>query len=240
MTLARSMPALLTPNRDGLFYAAMAVAMAATVFVGFAPTFFLKVFSDAPPLDPLLHLHGAAFAGWYALFFTQAALIANGRPDLHRRLGLAGFSLAAVMVPLGVAAAIHAIRTNHTPPGLDPRSFLVLPFFGIAVFATLAVAGFLMRSRPETHKRLMLLASVAMLDAPIARIPGVFALGGPLASFGLQDLFVIAGVAYDFASRRRIHPAYLVGGFFILAMQPLRIVVSTTSWWLAVGDWLKG
>ena len=53
-------------------------------------------------------------------------------------------------------------------------------------------------------------------------------------------VFVIACIGYDFFSRHRIHPAYLVGGLFILAMQPMRIVVSTTPWWLAFGDWLKG
>lgn len=240
MTLATSSSVLSALNKDRLFYTAMAVAMAATVFVGFGPTFFLKVFSASPPLSPLLHIHGAAFAAWYAIFFTQARLAANGRPDLHRSLGLAGFCLAPLMVGLGVAAAVVAIRTHHTPPGLDPRSFLVLPFFGIAVFAVLCGAGFLARRRRETHKRLMLLASIAMLDAPIARIPGVFAVGGPLASFGLQDLFVVACIAYDFSARRRVHPAYLVGGLFILAMQPLRIIVSQTPWWLAFGDWLKG
>jgi hypothetical protein len=240
MTLATSAPAFWTSNKDRLFYAGMAIAMAATVFVGFAPTFFLKVFSNAPPLSPLLHLHGLAFASWYAIFFAQTVLIAKGKPHLHRRLGLAALCLAVLMAFLGVMAAINAIRTNHTPPGLDPRSFLVLPFFGIAVFATLASAGFVFRKRPETHKRLMLLASIAMLDAAIARIPGVMATGGPLASFGLQDLFVIACIAYDFLSRRRIHPAYLFGGLFMLAAQPLRIIVAGTPWWLAFGDWLKG
>lgn len=223
-----------------MFYLVMAAAMATTVFIGFAPTFFLKVFSDSPPLSPLIHIHGLAFAVWYALFFAQASLIANGRKDLHRRLGLAGFSLAAIMVPLGVAAAAHVIRTNHTPPGIDPRSFLVLPFMGISVFATLASAGYLMRRRPETHKRLMLLASISMLDAPIARIPGVFAYGGPLASFALQDVFLIACIAYDFVARRRVHPAFVFGGLFIVAMQPMRLAIATTPWWLAFGDWLKG
>jgi predicted membrane protein len=240
MTATTFSSALSTANRDKFFYPAMAVAMAATVFVGFAPTFFLRTLSDSPPLPPLLHLHGAAFAAWYVILILQATLITRDRPDLHKKLGLAGFGLAAVMVVLGVMAAVHAIRTNHTPPGLDPRSFLVLPFFGVTVFAILAGAGFLLRKRRETHKRLMMLASIAMLDAAIARIPGVFAFGGPLASFGLQDLFVVACIGYDFATRRRVHPAYLVGGLFILAMQPLRIVVSTTPWWLAFGDWLKG
>jgi hypothetical protein len=239
MTLARSSAALSTIGKDSVFYTSMAAAMAVTVFVGFAPTFFLKLFTASPPLSPLLHVHGAAFATWYALFFAQTRFIVTDRPDLHRRLGLAGFGLAIAMVVLGVAAAVMAIRNNHTPPGLDPRSFLVLPFFGITVFAVLTAAGFVMRKR-ETHKRLMLLASIAMLDAAIARIPGVFAVGGPLASFGLQDLFVIACIAYDFSTRRRVHPAYLFGGLFILAMQPLRIIVSQQPWWLAFGDWLKG
>lgn len=240
MTVATPALGLGAGSRDRVFYAAMAVAMAATVIIGFGPTFFFKLFSDSPPLPPLLHLHGAAFAAWYALFFIQTTLISKGRPDLHRQFGYAGLGLAILMVVLGVLAAAHAIRTNHTPPGLDPRSFLVLPFFGVAVFAILAGAGFLTRKRPQTHKRLMLLAGIAMLDAPIARIPGVFALGAPLASFGLQDLFIIACIGYDFISRRRVHPAYLFGGLFNLAMQPMRIIVSTTPWWLAFGDWLKG
>lgn len=240
MTLAAPAFGLIPPKTDRIFYVSIAVAMAATVFIGFGPTFFFKLFSDAPPLPALLHVHGAAFAAWYALVIVQAALISNGRRDLHRILGLAGFALVAIMVVLGVMAAVHAIRTNHTPPGLDPRGFLVLPFFGVGVFATLAGAGFLMRKRPETHKRLMLLASIAMLDAAISRIPGVFATGGPLAAFGIQDLFIVACIGYDFLSRRRVHPAYLFGGLFILAMQPMRIVVSTTPWWLAFGDWLKG
>jgi hypothetical protein len=240
MTVATPRSLQADTNRDNIFYTSMAVAMGVTVFLGFAPTFFLKTFTGSPPLPPLLHIHGFAFASWYLLFFTQTVLISKGRPDLHRRLGLAGFFLAILMVGLGVAAAVHAIRTHHTPPGLDPRSFLVLPFFGITVFGVLATFGYAARKRRETHKRLMLLASIAMLDAAIARIPGVMSTGGPLASFGLQDFFLIACIVYDFASRRRIHPAYLVGGIFILAMQPLRLVVSQTSWWLAFGDWLQG
>lgn len=237
MTISAASPRVWESDR--LFYMGMSLAMALTVFAGFAPTFFLKLFSDSPPLSPLLHMHGLAFTSWYALFFTQTVLIANQRPDIHRKLGIAGGALAAVMVILGVAAAVHAIRSNHTPPGLDPRSFLVLPFFGISVFAILVSVGISFRRRQETHKRLMLLASIAMLDAAIARLPGVFAFG-PLAAFGIQDLFVITGIAYDFASRRRVHPAYLWGGLFILLAQPLRILVSSTPWWLAFGDWIKG
>ena len=85
----------------------------------------------------------------------------------------------------------------------------------------------------------MLLATIAMLDAAIARLPGLFALG-PLAFFAVQDLFVIAGPVYDFASRRRVNAAYWWGGLLILVSQPVRLFISQTPMWLAFGDWLKG
>lgn len=226
-------------EHDRRFYTGMAIAMAVTVFAGFAPTYFLKNHFGTPPLSPLLHAHGLAFTGWLVLFFTQTVLIATRRTAVHRKLGIAGAILAVIMVILGVSAAIMSIRTNHTPPGLDPRSFLVLPFFDIAVFATLVAAGIALRARPETHKRLMLLATIAMLDAAIARMPGMLALG-PLAFFGLQDLFVVAAVAYDVVSRRRVNAAYVWGGLLILLSQPIRLSVSQTPLWLAFGDWLKG
>jgi hypothetical protein len=226
-------------HSDRLFYGGMAVVMAATVFAGFSHSYFLKLQFGTPPLNPLLHVHGLAFTTWIVLFFTQTVLIANKRHDIHRKLGIAGAVLAVAMVTLGVSAAIWAIRANHTPAGIDPRSFLVLPFFDIGGFATLVAAGIALRKQSETHKRLMLLGTVALLDAAIARIPGVLAIGIPFA-FALQDLFIVACAVYDYTTRGRVHPAYLWGGLVILVSQPLRLFVSQTPLWLAFGDWLKG
>ena len=237
MTLAATRS--VTPNSDRIFYTGMAAAIAATVFAGFAPTYFLKGYFGSPPLSLLVHAHGLAFTAWLLLFFTQTVLVASRRVDLHRKLGVVGAVLAAILVILGVATTIGSIRANHTPPGIDPRSFLALPFFDMLTFAILVGVGITFRKRPETHKRLMLLATIAMLDAAIGRLPGVFALG-PLAFFAIQDLFVVAGPIYDFASRRRVNAAYLWGGLLILLSQPVRLLVSQTPMWLAFGDWLKG
>jgi len=226
-------------RRDRLFYVAMAAAMAVTAFAGFAPTYFLKAWFGTPPLTPLLHVHGLAFTTWLALFATQAALIAGKRPDIHRKLGVAGAVLATVMVGLGVAAAVWSIRAGHTPPGIDPRSFLVLPFFDITLFAGFVAAGLVLRRHPEAHKRLMVLGTVALLGAAIGRIAVNHGLGLPVA-YVLQDLFVVAGAGYDFHTRRRVHPAYVWGGLIMAASQPLRLVVSQTPLWLAFGDWIKG
>jgi hypothetical protein len=237
MTMAATRRIGLTTDRK--FYTAMAVVMAAIVFAGFAPTYYLKQQFGAPQLDFVVHAHGLVFSTWIALFFTQTVLIASGRTDLHRKLGIVGAILAALMIVLGVLAAIHAIRTNHTPPGIDPRSFLVLPLFDIVIFAILVGSGVALRRQSETHKRLMLLATICMLDAAIARMPGFLDLGPP-AFFAVQDLLVLAGPVYDYISRRRIHPAYIWGGLLIILSQPIRLVVSMTPLWLTFGDWIKG
>ena len=226
-------------DSDRRFFTGMAVASAVTVLAGFAPTFYLKPWFDAPPLNSLIVAHGLAFTAWIILLLLQTALIAGKRPDIHRKLGIAGAVLATTMIVLGVAAATWSIRAGHTPPGIDPRSFLALPFFGIGLFAGLVAAGIALRRRGETHKRLMLLATIAILDAAIARLPGVLALGLPVA-YGLQDLFLVACALYDVATRRRMHPATIWGGLAILVSEPLRLAVSQTPFWLAFGDWVKG
>jgi len=43
------------------FYSAVALALAALVFVGFARTFYFRAWFDVPPTTMLLILHGIAF-----------------------------------------------------------------------------------------------------------------------------------------------------------------------------------
>jgi len=61
---------------------------------------------------------------------------------------------------------------------------------------------------------------------------------GPVAFFGLVDLVLVACILYDAASRRRLHPAFLWGGLLIIASQPLRFALASTSGWLALARWL--
>jgi hypothetical protein len=98
-------------------------------------------------------------------------------------------------------------------------------------------AGFYLRRSPAAHKRLMLLATLAVLTAAIARLPYVLPLG-PLAYFGFTDLLVVVAMAYDRVTRGRVHPALVWGGLFLVVSQGVRLAVSGTAWWLAVATWL--
>jgi hypothetical protein len=230
--------------RDRRFYTGMALASMLTVFVGFAPSFYLKaVFgapgvSGAPILSPLMHVHGLVFTGWIVLFLVQTRLVAGRRLALHRRLGYGAAGLAVVMIVLGIMAAVDAARRGAAPPGgPPPLVFMIIPFADMAIFATLVGAGVWFRSRAETHKRLMLVSTITILTAAIARWPGVLA-GGPLAFFALTDLFVVVGMVYDRLTRGRVHPAYWWGGGLLLASQAGRLALSGTNAWLAFATWL--
>ena len=102
---------------------------------------------------------------------TQTALVAGGRRDIHRRLGVAGAVLAAAMVVVGTILAIWNAREGRAPPGVPPLPFLIIPLFDMLVFAPLVAAAVWYRRRPETHKRLMLLATLSLLAAAVARLP---------------------------------------------------------------------
>lgn len=249
-TIAAEKPAPRVPAvvgaYDRVFYSGMAIAMALTVFAGFAPSYYLRWLADGTattvsgrPLSPLVHLHGAVFTAWVVLFVVQTALVARRRVRLHRRLGIAGAVLAAVMIVVGMTTAIAGARVGAGPPGVDPLVFLVVPFFDILLFAGFVTAAIVTRRDKEAHKRLMLLAYVCLMAAPVARLPGVLSLG-PLGFFGLALVFVVLGIAYDLISRRRVHKVYVWGGLLLAAAAPGRLMLSGTEAWRAFAGWLVG
>jgi hypothetical protein len=77
MTMAMGQPA--RAQTDRIFFTSMAIAAALSVFIGFTPTYFLRV-STLPPLTLLYHVHGALFMTWIFLFIAQTALVADAAP----------------------------------------------------------------------------------------------------------------------------------------------------------------
>jgi hypothetical protein len=245
MTTSTAAPGSLTAprpahlRRERLFYAGMAFAIALTVFAGFSRTYYLRPYFTADPLRPLLHLHGLLFSSWVLLLLTQAGLVAGGRVDLHRRLGMAGGVLALLMVVVGTATAIIRAGEGFTPPGgPPPLVFLVIPLVDMVLFASLVGAALHFRRRSDVHKRLMILATISILAAPIARLPLSILQAGPPAFFGLADLFLIPCLLYDLITRGRVHSATAWGAIVIVASQPLRLMLSGTGAWLAFAGWL--
>lgn len=225
---------------ERIFFTGMALAFLAAVFAGFARTYYLRPYFGTPQLTPLLHAHGLVFTSWILLLLVQTTLVAANQTRLHRRLGIAGALVAVIMVVLGTLTAIVRARIGEVPPDGPPAlAFLTIPLGDMGVFAALVGAAFYFRRRADIHKRLMLLATIAILPAATARWPLAFIQEvGPLAFFGLADLFIVPLLVYDFLTRGRVHRATVVGALFLVASHPLRLLIGPTAAWLAFAEWL--
>ena len=229
---------------DRVFYSSMAIAMALTVLIGFGPTFYLKALGGGPMITvngllftPLVHLHGVLFTGWVVLFIAQTALVASHRVAVHRRMGIAGGLLAALMTTVGTATVIKGAARGVASPGADPLVFMAIPLFDMLLFPAFVGAALWLRADKEAHKRLMLLAYISIIAAAVLRLPGVAPLG-PFGSFGLAFIFLLAAVIYDLVTRRLVHAAYIWGGALLVGSVPLRLMASGTQAWRAFAEFV--
>jgi hypothetical protein len=219
----------------------MALLIAATVFVGFARSYFLAGTFRAPLPNLLIHIHGVVFVSWILLLITQISLVSSGRVDIHRRLGVAGFGLACLMVILGVLAGSNSLARGFSPPGsgMDPKTFYAIPLGDMLMFSTLVLFAFLARFNPSAHKRLILLATIALMDAPTGRPPFTAITAKPFMSGVFCYIFLLLLVAYDLWSTRRVHPATLWGGLFIVIVQQLEVPIGGTAMWHSFAGWVQ-
>lgn len=156
---------------DKYFYFAMSLLIAAIVVWGFSHTIDANLFHGAPPRPLLLWIHGAAFSLWVAFYIFQSALARTRNLRIHRVLGWFGVGLVSVMVVLGFVIAVIMGRFDkhilHLP---DFDTFLSVSFGDMIVFGTCAALAIAWRRKPEFHRRLLLIATCALLSAPFGRI----------------------------------------------------------------------
>lgn len=226
---------------ERFFYTGMAAAILLTVFVGFAPSYYLVmvpgIARPIPSMTPLVHLHGLLFSTWIALFIVQTSLIAAKRPDIHRQLGAFGAAIAVGMVIVGTLTALHGVARAAGPPIVPPLSWLAVPLLDVPVYGGLIAAGLIKRRVAQTHKRLMLIAMIGMLSPAIGRMPWPHEMMGPGIMFGMPDLFLVPLILWDVRTRGRLHPVTIWAGAYLIGMQALRIAIWQTDPWLSFAGW---
>ena len=236
----------------GRFFRVMAASMLLINLVGFAPSYYLKAYFETLELPLRTHVHGLLFTAWFVLLLAQTSLVARGRVDLHRRLGILGALLATAMVATGIVM-IYFRALEYQDPGFSLAGTAAAVWanssllFSFAIFVALAVC---FRRSADAHKRLMLLASLSMMPQSLGRYvehwipmllrmdeaeiaaaaadgPPVVLIAGVLSSFAL---LLLAPMFYDLFTRRRVHPvnAWGIPLFFALLLFCVLVVPNTT------------
>ena len=219
------------------YYLIAAVGIIAVVLAGFSIDFDLLF--DMSSVSFLVRAHGLVMFAWVGVFFAQVFLVARHRVDLHRRLGIFGAALALLIVITGAYTSIVAARLggNHLPPGMPAIPFLSASLLLLLIFAVLAGTGLAMRRRPSVHKRLMLLATLPLLDAALVRFISVYTHWSIHASTA-RNLMVLACIIVDTVRYRRLHPAFVAGGLLLLAYDFTQVWLAGTTAWLHFAKWV--
>lgn len=217
----------------------LAVLAAVIAFVGFWPSYFGPLLAGTDRHGLLIHLHAAVFVTWLALFVGQAVLAATGRVALHVRLGPWLFAFGILVIVMGLAVAFGRFGEVVAAGDLaTAQRKLFGPLRDIVVFTPFLAAGWIYRHRPEIHKRCMLVATTILLVAAVGRMKF---LGTPPNSLQLLvwPLPVYLAMLYDYASKRLVHPVYVIGVLVMVAMRLVLPLRGTTPW-LDFTAWLAG
>lgn len=208
--------------------------MLATVLFGFAKTYFLAGMVAAPLPNKLIHIHGAAFTLWIVLLIVQTGLISTHHVQWHRKLGVAGFGLAVLMVGLGVMAAVDALHRGRGPLGLDPVTFFVIPLSSILLFSVFVFFAYRARRNAEAHKRLITIATIALMDAAVGRWPVAVLQQHP----PMQDIvifgFLLLIVLYDLYSMHRVSRTTMWASALLVVVHLARVPLGLTHGWHAM------
>jgi hypothetical protein len=227
---------------DNYFFSGMALLILVTVLTGFARTYFLAGVFRAPLPNLLIHLHGAVFSSWILLLITQTALVSAGRVDIHRKLGLVGFGLACLMLIFGTLAASNSLARGFAPPGspFDPLTFYIIPISDMVMFAVLIFFAYRERIHPSVHKRLILIATIALLDAPTGRPPFTVITGRPFFDCTFIYIFLLLLVGYDLWSTRKVQRVTIWAGLFVFLADQVRVPIGNTAIWHGFAGWAQG
>jgi hypothetical protein len=226
---------------DRKLFLITAIGFPLLVLIGYFKSYYFSAFfADARPIPTnLVHLHGIVMSVWVLYFVAQVFLIRTKNIKLHMTMGMAGVALAAVVVVVGMAAAIdaHLIR-GTAPPRLNPHEFFILPTSDMAAFVLFFAAAIYYRKRPAEHKSLMFLTVVNFLPAALFRIPFIPGKFVILWAFGMPALLALGALAWHSWKHRKMNLVFAVGTAILIIGIPVRLFGGSTQLWLGFVGWL--
>ncbi|MBA4355782.1 MAG: adenylate cyclase [Novosphingobium sp.] len=207
-------------TRDQRFFTRMAIGMAAFIVFGFAQ-WALRGFVSPATVPVWVHLHGVAMLSWLGLLIVQNLLAGGGNIALHRKLGWTGLALVLAIAGLGMFTGRMAVELHRVPPFFTNAFFLALTHVEAMTFALVVGAGIAMRRRTQWHRRLMLGATIIVMEPAFGRLVPAPILGPvltPIIGLALQ-LGVLAIIArHDLRGNGTIHPATRVCAIVLIVM----------------------
>jgi len=230
------------------FYSRMALFLVALVFLGFAPSFYLRdIVPSYPRPNPSLPLsvlvHGGLFTIWMVAFIVQTQLVSAGRRDIHMKLVKFSMLLAVALVPVMYLVSVWQVERANQPPFTDPLNWTIVPLAVIIPYAVMIWHGWTHRKNAQWHKRSMLSAAILVVAGPsIGRLPiAPPTILGFTIVFLLGLLLFVPLFLWDRRSQGQVHPATKLGFAMLLVSISIPLFVFWTGAdWASIAARLPG
>lgn len=208
------------PYRRGrYFFVSMAILFPILVALGFTPD-YQEILGGKFKVHWSLHVHGAIMTVWLGIFLAQTLLVAKGNIKRHRQLGQTGFVFGILVILSLITLIVRALIVNNPPMPDFQFDILFIQLQGLVLFAFFFTWGMLARKHAAAHKRLLLLASLVIMQAAIDRIRFLPAIHGAIfVRFLYLDLLLIPLFVYDWRTLKRIHVMTWFGALLICTLQ---------------------
>jgi hypothetical protein len=222
-----------------------------------ALTWVISIWGFAPGLQQvvgnknsslILYIHIITFFSWLVLFSLQASLVSLKRTGLHKIVGSFGACLAVAMLCSGITLSVTNNQFAFDAGHPETLRFMIVPLMVVIIFFTLVVFAIIFRKFPAIHKRLMLLAVIELLVAPLGRkfVP-IF---GPLLGDGVPNfwftiynvdyLLILLVMGYDWSTRGTVHRIYWVAVPLMLASHLLMSTIYNNAYWPTIAQIIIG
>ena len=228
-------------NKNKLtFFTAIAVLGIIAILVGFLKTFIIPIISGTKTWPLAIYAHASFVFGWVLIFLIQSLLIQNKKYKTHISIGKWAAFIAVGAAGSIIPASLYQIeRELKEGLGQTAISSIVGSLASATMFLTLVTLAIVYRKRPQVHKRLMLLATILLIWPawfrwrhyfPSVERPDIWFAGV------LADSLIIGAFTWDWLRNKRIHPALLCGGLFIIAENVMEILLFDSSGWRVIAN----
>lgn len=221
----------------------MAVFIVVIAFIGFSKTFFLPLLGRTFTAPVIIWVHAGLMFSWVFLFLTQALFISTGNFNWHRRAGIVGAILATLIVPFTIATGVAILPRDIANMGEAAYSAFLPTIIEALLFGSLVAAAITLRSRPDYHKRLMLLATLSALGPAWFRFRHFFPqVDNPIVvfAFWLAIVPMLFAALWDGWRNGRMHPVFLTVLPAMLAIYVVEVWGSGHPWFLATAKYAAG
>lgn len=205
---------------DQLFFTRLSQVLAALIVFGFLQ-WALRGFVDPMRTPVWIHAHGVAMLAWLGTIVTQNRLAGSGNIALHRKLGWTSLGLVFLILGLGTYAGRMALAMHRVPPFFTNAYFLALTHVEVTVFALTVLAAIGMRRQTQWHRRLMIAATVLLMEPALGRLLPMPLLGqivGGWTITAVQVGFLAIMARHDARVLGRVHPATITGMALAIAV----------------------